>query len=116
MTTPPEEKKLRSVPFVLHVTRGLIRDRAMRRKVIGGLLIVAVAMMIAGSTFLRALLDPREHFGWFAIFWLACGWFTITSLLLAVFDLLLLRAEGRATRRALREQVHSSVIPPDEPS
>jgi cytochrome bd-type quinol oxidase subunit 2 len=116
MATPPEEKKLRSVPFVLHATRGLIRDRAMRRKVIAILLTVAVVMVLAGSTFFRVPLNPREHFGWFALFWLACAWFTITSLLLAVFDLLLLRAEGRAARRALRERVRPSSTRPNERS
>ena len=59
-------------------------------------------MVIAGSTFLREPLDPRMHGPfWFAIFWLGCGWLTLTSLLLALFDLLLVRAEARG-RRTLR--------------
>ena len=102
MASRPE--RLRTASFVVHATRGVIRDRAIRRKAIFVLLGSAVLMVIAGSTFLQQMLNPREHFGWFALFWLICGWFTITALLLALFDLLMLRAEGRAARRALREE------------
>ena len=105
METPPEEKKLRTASFVVHATRGVIRDRAVRRKAIFVLLGSAVLMVIGGSTVCQGMLNPREHFGWFALFWLICGWLTITSLLLAVFDLLILRAEGRAARSAKRLRV-----------
>ena len=105
METPPLEKKLRTAPFVVHATRGVIRDRATRRKAIFVLLTIAVLMVIAGSTFLQELLNPRQHFGWFAFYWLVCGWLTFTVLLLALFDLLILRAEARAARRALREKI-----------
>ena len=113
METPPPEKKLRTVPFVVHATRGVIRDRATRRKAIFALLTIAVLMVIAGSTFLQGLLNPHEHFGCFAFYWLVCGWLTFTVLLLALFDLLFVRAEGRAARRALRERV-SPTDPRDE--
>ncbi len=106
METPLPPKKLRSAPFALHATRGIIRDRKMRRVTIAVLLGWALLMLIAGSTFLREPLNPREHgVIWFAIFWLACGWLTITSLLLALFDLLMVRAETRAANRVLRESM-----------
>lgn len=101
-------KQLKTGSFVVHATRGIIRDRGVRRKTIFILLGTAVLMVVAGSTFLQGLLNPREHFGWFALFWLACGWLTLTSLLLALFDLLMVRAEARAARRALREEAASS--------
>ena len=113
METPPLGKKLRTVPFVVHATRGVIRDRATRRKTIFVLLTIAVLMVIAGSTFLQELLNPRQHFGWFAFYWLVCGWVTFTVLLLALFDLLFVRAEGRAASRLLRERV-SPTDPGDE--
>jgi hypothetical protein len=108
MATSPEEKKLRTVPFAAHATRGIIRDRSTRRKTILALLTVAVLMVIAGPTFLQEVLNPHEHFGRFAVYWLACGWLTFTAMLLALFDLLMLRAESRASRRALREQFQPS--------
>lgn len=104
METPLPQKKLRTMPFALHATRGIIRDRKVRRVTISVLLVLAVLLLIAGSTFLREILDPREHGAfWFAIFWLVCGWFTFAALLLALFDLLMVRAEARAARRVLRE-------------
>jgi uncharacterized membrane protein len=107
MDTPPNEKNLRTVPFVAHATRGLIRDQKMRRPIMFALLGVGVVMVVAGSTFLLELLNPREHFGWFATYWLVCAWVTATSFLLALFDLLIVRAEARAARKLLREQAAS---------
>jgi hypothetical protein len=45
------------------------------------------------------------HPVWFVFYWGACAWLTLVSLLLAVFDLLMIRAKARAERRALRAQV-----------
>jgi fatty acid desaturase len=104
MDTPPNEKNLRAVPFVAHATRGVIRDRRARRKMMFALLAIGVLMVIAGSTFLWDLLNPREHLARFAIYWLACAWVTLTSFFLALFDLLAIRAEARAEAKALRER------------
>ena len=68
-------------------------------------LVVAMFMLFFGTTFLQPLLSPREHPGWFLLFWLACAWLTLTALLLALFDLLMLRAQDRATRKILRQKV-----------
>ena len=75
------------------------------------ILALAVLMLVAGSTFLKDTLDHRIHGAWFIIFWLACGWLTVTALLLALFDLLIMRAQGRAARKALGKQFSS---PPPE--
>ena len=64
---------------------------------------IAALMVISGSTFLRPILDPREHLLWFLVFWLGCAWFTLTALLLALFDVLLVRAQARKAQRELRE-------------
>lgn len=108
METPPDEKKLRTAPFAAHAARGIIRDPKVRRRMMFALLGIAVLMVVVGSTALRDVLNPREHLGRFAAFWLACAWLTITSLLLALFDMLMVRAERRAVERALREQIARS--------
>ncbi len=108
MATPPPDPKLRAAPFAVHATRGIIRDRKTRRVAIFVLLALAVLMVIVGSTFLREFLNPRAHVGWFAVYWLACGWFTFTAMLLALFDLLIVRAEARQARRILREEAARS--------
>ena len=105
METPPERKSFSVPSFATHATRGVIRDQRARRKMMLGTLIVAVLMVIAGSTVLQESLDHREHTLRFIAYWFTCGWFTVATLLLALFDALMVRAEGRATRRKLREQV-----------
>ena len=69
-------------------------------------LIVAMFMVFLGTTFLQPLLSGREHLGWFVFFWVSCAWFTFTALLLALFDLLILRARDRAARKILREKLN----------
>jgi hypothetical protein len=99
----PDERPLRSVSFAVHATRGLIRDQTARRKVMCILLGVALVLLFSGSTFLAPILNPREHLGRALTFWIVCVWFTLTALLLALFDLIMLRIAGRAARRALRK-------------
>jgi len=68
-------------------------------------LLVAMLMLFSGTTFLQPLLSSREHPGWFLLFWVTCGWLTLTAFLLALFDLLMVRAQDRAARRILREKL-----------
>jgi cytochrome bd-type quinol oxidase subunit 2 len=94
---------LRIGSFAVHSARGLIRDQRMRRWAMFVTLLVAMLMLFCGNTFLQ--INPHEHRAWFVIFWLACAWLTLTALLLAVFDLLMVRAQSRAARSKLREAV-----------
>src|SRR4051812_12572280 len=100
----PPEKELETVSFVVHATRGVIRDQRVRRKAMLVLLVLALLLVFAGATFLSELLNPHEHLGRFLFFWLACAWITLTAMLLAAFDLLVVRAEGRKAERALRQR------------
>jgi hypothetical protein len=52
----------------------------------------------------RPALDPHEHPWRFILYWLACGWVTILVFLLAVLDLLLVRAKARTERKGLQDQ------------
>jgi hypothetical protein len=105
METPPPEKRLRVAPFAIHATRGLLRDQQSRRKTMAVSLIIAVVLLVGGLTVFRPWLDPHEHPWRFILYWLACAWETVLVLLLAIFDLLLVRAQARAARKALREDV-----------
>jgi hypothetical protein len=69
------------------------------------LLVVALALLFLGATFLQTALDPRERPIWFISFWAVCGWLTLTALLLAIFDLLMVRIEARKAERSLREKL-----------
>jgi hypothetical protein len=115
METPPPEKRLQVAPFAIHATRGLLRNPSSRRKTMALLVVVALAMIVLGSLGLGAWLEPHEHPVRFILFWFACGWVTLTVLLLAVLDMLLVRAEGRRAREALREEAAGDpVITPPE--
>jgi len=103
--TDPEEKQLRAVSFVVHATRGVIRDQKTRRKTMFALIVLALLLLFAGSTFLQAPLNPREHPVGFLLFWIICGWLTLTAVLLALFDVLMVKLESRRERRALRENL-----------
>jgi hypothetical protein len=98
----PPGKPLRAVSFVIHATRGVIRDQTTRRKVMFLLLVIALALLFSGSTFLAPMMRPREHPAWFIFFWFVCAWLTITAMFLAIFDLLMVRLQGRKAERTLR--------------
>ena len=105
MDERPEKKDLETVSFVVHATRGVIRDQPTRRKAMVILLALAVLMLLAGFTVFQSMMNPREH-PWFVIsFWIACVWLTFTAMLLAVFDLLIVRREAHQAQRVLREKL-----------
>jgi|SRR5262249_32032842 len=108
----PPQRGLRLFSFATHVARGLMRDQTMRRKAMFWVVIVAVLMLFLGATVLAPVLDPQAHPGWFILYWLACAWLTMTIVLLAIFDLLLVRAQGRDQRRALAKKLTR----PDSPN
>src|SRR5689334_12649261 len=95
---PPSPRNLRIASFATHAARGLVRDQTMRRKAMFWTVMVAIVMLFCGATFLAPVLDPREHPGWFIFYWLLCAWVTITVVLLAIFDLLMVRVAARARR------------------
>ena len=103
--TEPEEKPLRTASFIVHATRGVIRDQKTRRKMMFALIAVSIIFLFAGLVFLQSPLDPHAHPVRFILFWIICGWLTFTVLLLAVFDLLMVKAEARNIERRLREKV-----------
>jgi len=107
MENLPDEKRLRTTSFVVHATRGVIRDQSTRRKAMLLLLALALLLLIAGFTFLQPALNPQEHPWRMILFWIVCTWLTFT-LLLALFDLLVRRLEARRAERALREKLEAA--------
>jgi hypothetical protein len=105
------KKSFWMVPFTIHATRGLLRDQQSRRKTMAVSLIIALALLVSGLTIFRPWLDPHEHPWRFILYWLACAWETVLVLLLALFDLLLVRAQTRAARKLLAEQFGREAAP-----
>jgi protein-S-isoprenylcysteine O-methyltransferase Ste14 len=87
----------------------------MRRKTMFVMLVIALVLLFCGSTFLQSALNPRDHPGWFILFWVACAWLTLTALLLSVFDLLMLAIEARKAQRTLDKKL-SQTATPDSPN
>jgi hypothetical protein len=105
METGPPEKRLEVAPFVVHATRGVLRDPKARRKTMALLLAGALVLIILGLLGAKTWLEPHEHSVRFILFWFACGWITLTALLLALLDLLVLRTAARQARKALRGEI-----------
>jgi protein-S-isoprenylcysteine O-methyltransferase Ste14 len=104
METRPPNKSFWMVPFTIQATRGLLRDQRSRRVIMAISLGITVVLLACGLTVLRAWLDPREHPGRFILYWLICGWQTLLALLLALLDILMVRAQARAAQKALRKK------------
>ncbi len=108
MENLPDEKRLRTTSFIVHATRGVIRDQNTRRNAMLVLLMLALLLLISGFTFLQPALNPQEHPWRVILFWIVCIWLTFTAMLLALFDLLVLRLEARRAERALREKLEAT--------
>ena len=84
------------------LARAVLFTQRQRRNAMFYGIVAAGLMMVAGLTLLDGWL--RANLTRFAVYWLVCAWLTLLALLLAVFDLLIVRAQGRRARRELREQ------------
>lgn len=98
--------------FAADVSRGLLRDRRTRQRMMFGAIAVALFLAVSGATIMRSMLNPHEHLALFIFHWLACAWVTILALLLAVLDLLIVRMEAREAKKNLARQFAT----PDSPS
>lgn len=90
---------------IIQLTRAFIHDSRLRRTLLFYLTLAAVLMVFLGAL----LISPPPHGSLlvFVAYWLACGWLTLTVLLLAVFDLLAVRSAGRKARRRLENDLLS---------
>lgn len=65
-------------------------------------LLAALVLLFAGATFLDTWLRARPLL--FLLYWGACAWITLLAVLLAVFDMLVVRARARRERRMLESE------------
>jgi hypothetical protein len=108
MDPRPPQKNFWMLPFTIQATQGLLRDQKARRAIMAICLVVALVFVICGLTLFRSWLDPHENPVRFILYWLICGWQTLLVFLLALLDLLLVRAQARAARKALEEDVRET--------
>ena len=99
--------------LVILFSKGILRDQRTRRIAMLWLMGIAVVMLFLGSWLLS---DgwARAHPWLYFLYWAACGWLTLTGVLLALLDILLIRAAARATRRHLEQQFAERTMKGDE--
>ena len=89
--------------LVILLSKGILRVQRTRRLAMLWLVGSAVVMLFLGSLLLSDTW-ARAHPWLYFFYWVACGWLTLTGVLLALLDILLLRAAARAMRRQLERQ------------
>ena len=109
----PEGKPLRTFSFVIHAIRGLIRDHKTRRKTMFATVLVAVGLLFSGSTFLKPGPGATCSSGLVCFVLVRLCVDHAACMLLAVFDMLLVRAQARAAEKLLRKEISQT---PDSPS
>jgi hypothetical protein len=98
--------------FIIHFTRGLIREQRTRRSVMFFGMLGTLIWLFVGATFLDAPLRQRPFL--FVLYWLACAWVTLLVVLLALFDLLMVRAAAQREKRRLAQEMLKPQNPRDE--
>jgi hypothetical protein len=88
------------VKLVLAITRGIIRDQSTRRWTMFVLIFLAVVNLFSGATFLSGWLGERPIM--FLLYWVGCAWLTLAAVLLAFFDMFIVRASAREWKKGLR--------------
>ncbi len=89
---------------VILLTKGILRDTRMRRNLMLWLMLAAMVMLFGGS-WLMSDGWARDHVRIYFLYWAVCAWLTIAGMLLAVFDILIIRAAGRAMRRRIEQDI-----------
>ncbi len=104
-TSSPGEARLdatvNNAKYVIQVSKGLIRHARARRLVMFYSVLAALVMLFAGAV--THWPEPREHPLLFLGYWAVCGWITFLAVLLALYDLVKVRAEAQRLRRDLTQ-------------
>jgi len=90
--------------LTLLLSKGILRDTKLRRNVMLWLMAAALVMLLLGSLLLS---DEwaREHPWLYVGFWAACGWLTLTGVLLSLLDILVIRAAARLVRQRMEHEI-----------
>ncbi len=92
---------MNNAKFVIQVSKGLIRQQRARRLVMFYSILIAL-LMIFGDMVLWPFFG--EHPLLFLAYWAICAWVTLLAVLLALYDVLKVRAAAQRSQRDLAEQ------------
>ena len=108
-----EKPRSRRVAIGLAFGTVVLRDRRLRCNVLFGLTLLTLFLVFGGAVFLGDGL--MEHPVAFLLFWGLCFLLVGFVLLLAFYDLLVVRKEHRAKVRALEREIAESTEGEDSP-
>lgn len=98
-----DPRAVNTAKLVVQISKGLIRHGRARRLMMFYGMLIALVMLFAGAT---ALWNWLKDYPWlFLGYWAACAWVTFLVVLLAIYDLLKVRADGRKEQRDLERQI-----------
>ena len=101
--------------LVIQISKGIIRDVRVRRWAMFYALLAAMLLLFTGAVLIDRWL--REHLLVLVLWWGVCAWLTLLAVLLALFDMLMIRAAARRERKRLQREFlekDSSAGPPHE--
>jgi len=85
------------------IARGIALDQTARRRAMFILTIISLLMVFIGAVPLWPVFV--EHPLFFAIYWLICAWLTVCVILLAIYDLIIVRKRHRQELEAVRKDL-----------
>jgi hypothetical protein len=97
---------------IILITRGILLDTRSRRWCMFYLLLGALFMIAAGSTFLAPDIKAPYRF---LVYWCICGWLTFAALLLALWDMFLVRIAARQEQVKLQKRMLNKDDTPGDP-
>lgn len=110
-TMPPEDQSPPTPPrrrpgalgSIGRITRGLLLDSRQRRQIMIYVIVAAVGLTVVGGTVGFDFL--RTNIWVFSAYWLLCAFLTLLAVLLAIYDLLMLRLLARRVQRDLETRM-----------
>lgn len=94
--------RLVDIGFIVALCKGIAGDKQLRRTVLSWLLLAALLMTVAGAAVFSSWLQESPLR--FVLYWGICAWFTVTTMLLAAYDLLSIRRDAANERRRIRRE------------
>ena len=89
---------------IILLTKGILRNTRLRRNIMMWIMLAAMVMLFLGSWLIPDAW-ARKHVWLYFLYWAVCTWLTIAGLLLAVFDILIIRAAARAMQRRIEADI-----------
>ena len=85
------------------MARSIAGSQAARRRALFRMTLAACAALFLGATLFGPYLE--QHRWLFVFYWLGVAWLTFTIVLVALYDVLAVLAEGRRARRELERRL-----------